>query len=58
MNPVGMDQELVLRGFIKKLLSSKRWQVLRFRLSEGTMKLKMQGREISFKAVPPTPSDK
>jgi hypothetical protein len=25
--------------------------------SEGTMKLKMQGREISFKAVPPAPKD-
>jgi hypothetical protein len=56
MNPVGMDQELVLEATSKNTFKQE-IAGMEVTFSEGTMKLKMQGREISFKAVPPTPKD-
>ena len=57
MNPVGMEQELILEASSKNSFKQE-MAGIEVSFSEGTMKLKMQGREISFKAVPPTPSDK
>jgi hypothetical protein len=56
MNPVGMDQELVLEATSKNTFKQE-IAGMEVTFSEGTMKLKMQGREISFKAVPPAPKD-
>ena len=56
MNPVGMDQELVLEATSKNTFKQE-IAGMEVSFSEGTMKLKMQGREISFKAVPPAPKD-
>ena len=56
MNPVGMDQELVLEATSENTFKQET-AGMEVSFSEGTLKLKMQGREISFKAVPPTPKD-
>jgi len=56
MNPVGMDQELVLEATSENTFKQET-AGMEVSFSEGAMKLKMQGREISFKAVPPTPKD-
>ena len=56
MNPVGMDQELVLEATSKNTFKQE-IAGIEVTFEEGTMKLKMQGREITFKAVPPTPKD-
>ena len=56
MNPVGMDQELVLEATSKNTFKQE-IAGIEVTFEEGTMKLKMQGREISFKVVPPTPKD-
>ena len=56
MNPVGMDQELVLEATSKNTFKQE-IAGMEVTFDKGSMKLKMQGREISFKAVPPTPKD-
>ena len=56
MNPVGMDQELVLEATSKNTFKQE-IAGIEVTFEEGTMKLKMQGREITFKAVPPTLKD-
>ena len=56
MNPVGMDQELVLEATSENTFKQET-AGMEVSFSEGTLKLKMHGREISFKAVPPTPKD-
>ncbi len=56
MNPVGMDQELVLEATSENTFKQET-AGMEVSFSEGAMKLKMQGREISFKAVPPAPKD-
>ena len=56
MNPVGMDQELVLEATSENTFKQET-AGMEVSFSEGAMKLKMQGREISFKAVPPVPKD-
>ena len=56
MNPVGMDQELVLEATSENTFKQET-AGMEVSFSEGAMKLKMQGREISFKVVPPTPKD-
>ena len=56
MNPVGMDQELVLEATSENTFKQET-AGMEVSFSEGTLKLKMNGREISFKAVPPTPKD-
>jgi hypothetical protein len=55
MNPVGMDQELVLEATSENTFKQET-AGMEVSFSEGAMKLKMQGREISFKAVPPAPA--
>tara|TARA_Y100000389_G_scaffold77415_1_gene74176 strand:+ start:1027 stop:2340 length:1314 start_codon:yes stop_codon:yes gene_type:complete len=55
MKPVGMDQELVLEATSKNTFKQE-IAGMEVSFSEDTMKLKMQGREISFKAVPPSPN--
>ena len=55
MKPVGMDQELVLEATSKNTFKQE-IAGMEVSFSEDTMKLKMQGREISFKAVPPSPT--
>ena len=55
MNPVGMDQELVLEATSENTFKQET-AGMEVSFSEGAMKLKMQGREISFKAFPPTPA--
>ena len=52
MNPIGMDQELVLEATSKNTFKQE-IAGIEVTFEEGTMKLKMQGREISFKIVPP-----
>ena len=56
MNPVGMDQELVLEATSKNTFKQE-IAGMEVTFDKGSMKLKMQGREISFKAVPSTPKD-
>ena len=56
MNPVGMDQELVLEATSENTFKQE-MAGMEVSFSEGALKLKMQGREISFKAVPPVPKD-
>lgn len=56
MNPVGMDQELVLEATSENTFKQET-AGMEVSFSEGAMKLKMQGREISFKAVPSVPKD-
>jgi hypothetical protein len=56
MNPIGMDQELVLEATSKNTFKQE-IAGIEVTFEEGTMKLKMQGREITFKAVPPTLKD-
>ena len=56
MNPVGMDQELVLEATSKNTFKQE-IAGMEVSFSEGTMKLKMQGREISFKAVTTAPKE-
>ena len=55
MKPVGMDQELVLEATSKNTFKQE-IAGMEVSFSEDTMKLKMQGREISFKAVPSSPN--
>ena len=52
INPIGMDQELVLEATSKNTFKQE-IAGIEVTFEEGTMKLKMQGREISFKIVPP-----
>ena len=52
MNPIGMDQELVLEATSKNTFKQETAGI-EVTFEEGTMKLKMQGRDISFKIVPP-----
>ena len=56
MNPVGMDQELVLEATSKNTFKQE-IAGMEVTFDKGSMKLKMQGREISFKAVTSTPKD-
>lgn len=51
MNPIGMDQELVLEATSKNTFKQETAGI-EVKFEEDTMKLKMQGREISFKIVP------
>ena len=52
MNPIGMDQELVLEATSKNTFKQE-IAGIEVTFEEGTMKLKMQGREISFNIVTP-----
>ncbi|MDB4087330.1 hypothetical protein N9523_06635 [Flavobacteriaceae bacterium] len=51
MKPVGTDGELVLEATSKNTFKQE-IEGIEVSFSEDTMKLKMQGREFSFKAVP------
>ena len=50
LNPVGMDQELVLEATSKNTFKQE-IAGMEVSFEEGSMKLKIQGREISFKIV-------
>ena len=56
MNPVGMDQELVLEATSANTFKQE-IAGIEVTFEEDTMKLKMQGRELVFKIVPDDDSE-